>query len=84
MRNLYTEQERIRLEQERINRLREEAAQILYGCQECDLCGRVGRDVHLRPVVKAQAGAGSTLTLQCEDVTACWLRAEAKQKEARA
>ena len=53
--------------------------QILHGWQRCQHCGRVGRDVHLRPVVK-----GGVLTLQCEDVTACWLWAEAKQKEAKA
>ncbi len=63
---------------------KEEAAEICYGWQKCDLCGRVAKDVHLRPVVKAQAGAGSVLTLQCFDVTECWARWDEKQKEAKA
>lgn len=50
------------------------------GYQECDVCGRVARDVALRSVVKAQAGAGLAQTLQCFDVTPCWVRKEEQEK----
>ena len=50
------------------------------GYRECSLCGRVARDVALRPVVKAQAGAGTVQVLQCEDVAECWLRADEQEK----
>jgi len=50
------------------------------GYQQCELCGRVARDVALRPVVKAQAGAGTAQMLQCEKVEECWLRADEQEK----
>ncbi|MDP2950697.1 MAG: hypothetical protein Q8P22_14335 [Chloroflexota bacterium] len=46
------------------------------GYQQCALCGRIARDVALRPVVKYQGGAGTVQVLQCDDVAACWIRAE--------
>ena len=50
------------------------------GYRQCKLCGRVARDVALRPVVKYQAGAGLAQMLQCEDVGECWLRADEQEQ----
>ena len=50
------------------------------GYRQCVLCGRVARDVALRPVIKAQGGAGAAMVRQCFDVKLCWLRAEEQKK----
>ena len=59
-----------------------EIRKVCYGWQECQHCGRRGADVHLQP--SYQGGIGTILTLQCEDVTACWTRWDEKQKEVEA